>query len=167
MILVTTGTTARPFDRLLRQVAELEFDERVVVQHGASSVKPAKAVCLDYVSFDRFVELVREARVIVTHAGVGSILVTLMNGKRPCVVPRLAHFGEAVDDHQLELARRLTEMGIVTLVEDPGQLNDALRADVALHRFPLSDGTGGLVHELRAYLAAIVYGEGGDPANVA
>ncbi len=124
MILVTTGTNAPAFDRLLQEVEAMDIDEAVVVQHGPSALRPAGATCVDYVSFDRFVELVREARIVVTHAGVGSILVTLMNGKRPFVVPRLARFGEHVDDHQLELGRRLSEIGVVELIEDPSQTRE-------------------------------------------
>ena len=54
--------------------------------------------------FDELVEHVRRARVVVSHAGVGSVLTALANGKRPVVVPRLHRFGEAVDDHQLPFA---------------------------------------------------------------
>ncbi len=73
-------------------------------------------------------ELVRAARVVVTHAGVGTIMVALANGKRPVVMPRLSRFAEAVDDHQLGLARRLSEADFVTLVEDEAGLANALRA---------------------------------------
>ena len=38
------------------------------------------------------------------------------------VVPRLRRFGEAVDDHQLLLGRRLHEAELVDLVEDPADL---------------------------------------------
>ncbi len=101
MILVTTGTNAPAFDRLLRAVEHFDNGESLVVQHGPSKLRPPGATCVDYLAFDQFVELVREARVVITHAGVGSILITLMNGKRPIVVPRLARFGEHVDDHQV------------------------------------------------------------------
>ena len=43
-------------------------------------------------------------------------------GKRPIVVPRRLHLGEAVDDHQLPIARRLDATGIVTLLEDADRL---------------------------------------------
>ena len=69
---------------------------------------------------------IRRARVVVTHAGVGSVMVSLANGKRPVVVPRLKSFGEAVDDHQLQLGRRFAAAGLVTLVEAPDGLGAAL-----------------------------------------
>ena len=160
VILITTGTNAPPFDRLLQEVEAMNIDEAVVVQHGPSALRPTGATCVDYVSFDRFVELVREARIVVTHAGVGSILITLMNGKRPFVVPRLAHFGEHVDDHQLELGRRLSEIGVVKLIEDPRQLESAIRSDSSNGGSApaRSRGSGRLANDLAAYLDSIVGG---------
>jgi UDP-N-acetylglucosamine transferase subunit ALG13 len=125
MIFVTTGT-CDPFDRLLSAVDAARFDEELVVQHGVSSVRPADARCVDFLPFGELVELVRSARVVITHAGVGSVLTTLTIGKRPVVVPRLAQAGDAVDDHQLEFARRLAARGLVTLVEDVSKLREAI-----------------------------------------
>src|SRR4051812_17389504 len=101
MIFVTVGSSMIAFDRLLRAVDELAVDERLVVQHGASTIEPANAECVDVLSFESFVALVKDARVLVTHAGVGSILTALGEHKRPIVVPRRQMYGEAVDDHQV------------------------------------------------------------------
>ena len=134
------------------------LEEPVVVQHGPSALRPTGATCVDYVSFDRFVELVQEARVVVTHAGVGSILVTLMNGKRPVVVPRRADLGEHVDDHQLELSRRLAAIGVVTLVENVVDLQRALEASGAAPLPESSAGPNQLVTDLGGYLRSVVNG---------
>jgi UDP-N-acetylglucosamine transferase subunit ALG13 len=127
MIFVTVGTNEAPFDRLLRAVESLEQDD-VVVQCGSSSFRPRNATCVDFLAFEKLVEYVRSASLVVTHGGVGSIAVTLANGRRPAVVPRLHRYGEAVDDHQVALGRRLERSGAVTLVEDPGRLKH-LRLD--------------------------------------
>jgi UDP-N-acetylglucosamine transferase subunit ALG13 len=156
VILVTTGTNGVAFDRLLRAVDAIETDERVVVQHGPSSLRPSRATCFDYVSFEELVELVRQARLVVSHGGVGSILVALTNGKRPLVVPRLARFGEVVDDHQLELARKLAGVGLVTLEEDVDRLPElVLSTDSRLSARSETPSTD-LAADLRGYLAAIL-----------
>lgn len=157
MILVSTGTNGDPFDRLLDAVGSLRTDEEIVVQHGPSHVRPYGARCIAYVAFDEYTQLVHEARVVVTHAGTGSVLVTLMGGKRPIVVPRLARYREAVDDHQLFFARRLASVGLVQIVEDVALLGELLAAPAAsselggalLARSPLIDDLG-------AYLGDVV-----------
>ena len=54
--------------------------------------------------------------------------------KTPIVVPRRKAFGEAVDDHQLQLGRRFAQAGLVTLVEDPDGLGEALAREQATSR---------------------------------
>ena len=152
MIFVTIGTS-EPFDRLLRALPRAG-DEELVVQAGESSLQLDNARHLPYVSFERLVELVRAARVVVTHAGVGTIMVALANGKRPVVMPRLARFGEAVDDHQLGLARRLADAGIVTLAEDEVGLAAALvQPSDAVRSSGTGNGKGALAAELHAFIA--------------
>lgn len=154
MIVVSVGTNEARFDRLLDWVALAGLEEGSVIQHGPSPVRPEGARHVAYVPYEELVDLIRESRVFVTHAGVGSILVSLAAGKRPVVVPRLERFGEAVDDHQLPLARRLAADGLVTLVESPEELEQALsRRD---HTLRVSVGASALAQDLRHYLVDAV-----------
>jgi UDP-N-acetylglucosamine transferase subunit ALG13 len=128
MIVVTVGTNEQPFDRLVRAAAGLGGDEPLLVQHGASNVPHGRGEWVDFLPFDELERRVADARVLVCHAGVGSIMLARRCGKRPIVMPRRHKFGEAVDDHQLPLARRLARAGLVTLVEDEAALAAAIRA---------------------------------------
>ena len=150
MIFVSVGTHETPFDRLLQAISELKLDEELVVQHGLSAVRCDGAIEFDYLPFDRVLDYVREARAIVTHAGVGSVMLALANEKRPIVMARRHRFGEAVDDHQVELAARLEATGLVSVVEDSGDLVETLGRGA---RPPALDSAGPwLGVSLRAYL---------------
>ena len=154
MILVTVGTNEAPFDRLLQAVETFSTDEEIVVQHGSSAIVPANAArTYDFLLFDDLVREMGASRVVVTHAGIGSIMTALSCGRRPVVVARLVAHREAVDDHQLPVARRLVEAGLVTLVEDLAQLEEAVakageEVDVSL------GADERLVSELREYVLA-------------
>jgi UDP-N-acetylglucosamine transferase subunit ALG13 len=150
MIFVTIGT-CEPFERLIRAVDAFDPGEQVVVQTGLSKTRPELAESIDFLPYPRLVELVREARVVVTHAGVGTILTALLNGVRPVVVPRLEEHGEAVDDHQLELANRLERLGLITVVLDTAELGAAVRAESGRAE-PVRPGEA-LVEELRSFIA--------------
>lgn len=159
MILVTVGTSSTPFDRLVRAAGSLSETEPVIVQHGASAERPDVARCVATLPARELQALVAEARAVVTHCGVGSVLTALFAGRTPVVVPRLARHGEAVDDHQLELARRLDAIGLAVLVEDVAELADAVAAaPEGVVRPPATR----LVGDLRAYLETCV---GGTPAE--
>jgi len=154
VIFVTAGTLHFPFTRLLAAVDALPGDEDVVLQCRANGARPTRARCFDDLPYDELVAYMRRARVVVCHAGVGSVLTALANGKRPIAVPRLERYGEAVDDHQVPFGRRLAEAGLVTLVEDPAELAAAVAAVPGGEPPPL--GPRALVDDLRATLAQLV-----------
>lgn len=155
MILVTVGTNEARFDRLLDAVAELPHGEPLLVQHGHSApIEHPDARLVDFLPFDELAASVRRARAVVTHAGAGSILMALANGKRPVVVPRLQRFGEAVDDHQLQLARRFADAGLVHVVDDLGLLGATLRVEQV--PAPQPPRATALAAELRGYLQGVV-----------
>ena len=155
MILVVVGISRLPFDRLLGALHALSADERLVIQSGVSSGGPAHAEYFGYLPFNDLVALITRARVVVTHAGVGSMMTTLAEGKRPIVVPRLKRFGEAVDDHQLVLARRLAREGVVTVVEDIADLAGAIAAADTSPAFAVTPDER-LVTELRGYIDDVI-----------
>lgn len=128
MILVTIGTNEQPFDRVVRAAAALEVEEDVVVQYGSSRAVAPREGWIEFLPFDELAALAREARVVVCHAGVGSIMMARRCGHRPIVVPRRYRLQEAVDDHQVGLARQLAQSGLVTLVEDVDSLAVAIRS---------------------------------------
>ena len=156
MILVTVGTLHFPFERLLRAVDELPGDEELVVQSRAPGTRPARARSVEELPYEELVGEIGRARVVVCHAGVGSILTALANGKRPIVVPRLERYGEAVDDHQLDFGRRLSAAGLVTLVENPAaDLAAAVASPAAAP--PHAGGANRLALDVKATLERLVY----------
>jgi len=154
LIFVTTGINGRPFDRLLRVIDELSVDEEIVVQHGPSAFRPRAARCVSFLSFDELNGLVASASRVVTHAGVGSVLVAFLNGKRPIVVPRLSQYRELIDDHQLQFARHLGNAGLADVVEDPEDLPAYLSAAPSADRPPRPTRSH-LISDLSSYLDSI------------
>lgn len=153
MIFVTVGTNEAPFCRLLRAVGDREGGETLVVQHGPSPVRPRGAECFAYLPYPTLVEYAQTARVVVCHAGVGSVLVAVRAGKRPIVMPRLRRHGEAIDDHQVEFAQRLHREGVVELLDRERRLGEML----AVGDFIADDSTANdLSADLMRYLRATI-----------
>jgi UDP-N-acetylglucosamine transferase subunit ALG13 len=153
VIFVTVGTYDAPFDRLLAALDQADIDEQLVIQCGHSTIRPRGAECREFMPFEAIVEQAQRSRVVVAHAGVGSVLVALAAGRRPILVPRLRAYGEAVDDHQLEFARKLAHIGLARLVEDPAGLAAALTEPAVAAPLGLAGEEGGLCAELRGYVA--------------
>jgi UDP-N-acetylglucosamine--N-acetylmuramyl-(pentapeptide) pyrophosphoryl-undecaprenol N-acetylglucosamine transferase len=125
LIFVTVGTHHQPFDRLLSALGPLDEAE-LVVQYGPAAPPSGVARAEAYMPFDAMLECLREADVVVTHAGVGSILCARREGHVPLVVPRRHDLGEHVDEHQAELTRALEARGSVVAVWDTGALAEAV-----------------------------------------
>jgi UDP-N-acetylglucosamine transferase subunit ALG13 len=156
-VFATVGTSKYPFDRLIRALDRLPDAEGVVVQRGVSRVRPMRAIGIDFLPFDELTAHIRQARVVVTHGGIGSVGLALANGKRPIVVPRLPALGEHVDDHQSAFARGMAAEGLVTLLDDPERLAELLAAPPCPPRArSAADGEDRLADELFAYLDAFI-----------
>jgi UDP-N-acetylglucosamine transferase subunit ALG13 len=122
LIFVTVGTHEQQFNRLLKSIDSLRIDHERIVQFGFSTYPLQNCRALRFVQFDEMRSLMSRADAVVTHAGVGSIMLALSSGKRPVVAPRLHRFGEHVDDHQLEVAEAFARAGKVTLLKPDDDL---------------------------------------------
>jgi UDP-N-acetylglucosamine transferase subunit ALG13 len=143
MIVVTVGTHEQQFDRLARAVIALGDSEPMLVQYGTCTITDGPGEWVDFLSFDELAERAKDARAFICHAGVGSIVLARRCGHRPIIMPRRPELGEHVDEHQLELSRRLHKAGLVTVVEDEQQLAAAVRNPAGV---PELGSTAGSLH---------------------
>lgn len=114
-VFVTLGTI-RPygFRRLAERVVEiLPPGMDVEWQTGETESHGLPGTVHRYLPHEQFDRAVAEADVVITHAGVGTLLGLLKAGVQPIAVPRRAQFGEHVDDHQQQAARALAQDGLV------------------------------------------------------
>ena len=133
VIFVTVGGQL-PFDRLVHAVDQWAVQQQradVLAQIGASSRPPKHIQWERLLSPPDFQAKVRESRVVIAHAGIGSILTALEFGKPIVVMPRRAHLGEHRNDHQWATVKHLSkDIGVVVaaneseLIEQLGRLNE-------------------------------------------
>jgi UDP-N-acetylglucosamine--N-acetylmuramyl-(pentapeptide) pyrophosphoryl-undecaprenol N-acetylglucosamine transferase len=114
-VFVTLGTI-KPyqFGRLVEHLAAvLPPHVEVVWQLGVTQAPPGlRGTVHQFISGHEFTQETRLADVIITHAGVGSVIGLIESGIFPVVVPRRSAHGEHVDDHQEEIAELVTNLGI-------------------------------------------------------
>jgi UDP-N-acetylglucosamine transferase subunit ALG13 len=146
VILVTVGTHHQPFTRLIRALPTLPSRD-AVVQYGHSPPPAWRSAreAVPFLAYDQLAALMDAADVVVTHAGVGSVLTALRMGHTPIVVPRLARFDEHVDDHQIELTQTLEETGRVIAVWEIDELASSV-ASVPPRTEVRSTGTAEPLH---------------------
>jgi UDP-N-acetylglucosamine--N-acetylmuramyl-(pentapeptide) pyrophosphoryl-undecaprenol N-acetylglucosamine transferase len=131
-ILVTLGTI-KPyrFDALVDRIKQLDLgDVEIVWQLGVTERSDLSGQVFTFMPQDELLAAAEKADVVVTHAGVGTMLDLFERGIYPVLVPRRAERGEHVDDHQLQITRLLASAGLAKVCEvddlDEQQLREAL-----------------------------------------
>jgi UDP-N-acetylglucosamine transferase subunit ALG13 len=119
MIVYTLGTIFFPFERAVNWLEELLEKEIIVepvlLQHGATSAAKLSHPLLTsaaLLTHDEMYEAVKQASLVISHAGQGST--RMLAEMKACFVllPRLKRYGEHVDDHQLFFARTVEKFGV-------------------------------------------------------
>ncbi len=128
MIFVTVGTEL-PFDRLIGVVDEWAGRAQradVFAQIGDSYRCPLHIRYKTFIEPAEFARRFASADVIVSHAGMGTILSALQFQKPIVVMPRRASLQEHRNEHQLATARRLAALGKITVALDEAELMQKL-----------------------------------------
>lgn len=128
MIFVTVGSQ-EPFDRLIRAVDEwagARARSDVFAQVGNSAIRPQHMEFKQFLEPAEFGRIMREASIIVAHAGMGSIISALELGKQIVVLPRRASFRETRNDHQVATAERFGAQGRILVAHEQKDLAEKL-----------------------------------------
>lgn len=132
MVFVTVGNATQGFLRLLRVVEDVAINgclrgEHIVVQSGNNNWSgPPNCQSQPFFPTREFLRLVREAEMVISHGGAGTIIQILQSGKAPVVMPRRRKHREIVDDHQMELVQALAKEGRVIPAYEPEDLPCAI-----------------------------------------
>jgi len=131
-IVVTIGTyRGYGFQRAIRRLLEIIPPETDVLwQTGDTDVSALGITGHDTIPEQDLTEAMREADVVVAHAGIGTALAAFDVGKSPLLVPRRAAWEEHVDDHQIQIATELSNRRLVVWVEADKLTYDDLLAAV-------------------------------------
>lgn len=156
MIFVTVGTDL-PFDRMMHVIddwAHTHARRDVFAQIGDGGWEPK------YIEFTHFLQppdykrRFDEASLIISHAGMGTILMALLRGKTILVMPKRASLGEHRSEHQVATARRMHELYGVQVAENECQLAYMLNhlADLSAPIRIGPDASGPLMESLRKFI---------------
>jgi UDP-N-acetylglucosamine transferase subunit ALG13 len=131
MIFVTVGTEKYPFDRLVKEVDFLRekgiIEENVFIQIGTSRYKPKFCEYSDFLPYHRMAEKMKNARIVISHGGPGSVMPVVRYGKVPIVLSRQKKYGEAVDDHQVSFTKKLEEKMQIIASHDADELEEKIK----------------------------------------
>lgn len=124
-ILVTLGTI-RPyrFDRLVDAVTQiLDPTDVVTWQLGATERRDLPGVSHVELPMEDLLRIAEQSDVVISHAGVGTILDLLDRGISPLLAPRAAQYEEHVDGHQKLIASAMERRGLASTFDPSAPLS--------------------------------------------
>ncbi len=134
-IFVTVGSMF-PFDRLIKEIDKVakEGKHEIFAQTGESTYLPKNCKYKPFLDYSENISKMKQADVIISHAGVGTVI-DIMSSKKPFIlVPRLSKYKEAIDDHQLELCKYLHKEFDATYLTNESEIVPALKKAKAIKR---------------------------------
>lgn len=160
MIFVTLGSQKFQFDRLLKKIDELidakVITDKVVAQIGASTYTPKNYEYIKFMDREKFAETMDECSVVITHGGTGVIIGAVKKGKKVIAVPRLAKYGEHVDDHQLQLLKQFDELNIICACYELDELGDLYSSLDNKEFRPYVSNTHVIIDSIEEYLQTLI-----------
>lgn len=129
MIFITVGSQLT-FDRLLKAVdKEIEagnIKDQVIVQGGKTKFKSKNMKIIKFLELNEFDKYIKDADLIISHGGVGSIIDALKYNKTVIATPRLKKYKEALNDHQIQIIENFGIEGYIIPLLDLTELNLAI-----------------------------------------
>lgn len=149
MIFVTVGMQL-PFDRLLEAVSQWSGtnSEDVLAQVGISQKTYKNIECVNFMTAKEFDSSIKDCSLVVSHAGIGTILGALYWSKPIIIMPRRKELGEHRNDHQLATARRFGEKRGVHVAWSTEELSEKLNNLDAIVKY----GVGGSLSDTASLL---------------
>jgi len=127
LIFVTVGSELA-FDRMLSVIDAWAADseEDFFAQTGPSELYLANIHHKKFLSPDEFNQHVADCSVMIAHAGMGSILTAMQQGKPIIIMPRRVKFRETRNDHQVATAQELSSRAGIFVAMDEAELKRQL-----------------------------------------
>ncbi|RAK19906.1 UDP-N-acetylglucosamine transferase subunit ALG13 [Anoxybacillus vitaminiphilus] len=156
MIFVVLGTHELPFTRLLREVEKQilngNIQDEVIVQLGHTPYKSPYMKTIKFTSYENMERLYRDADLIITHGGTGSITTGVKMGKKMIAAPRLIKYGEHNDDHQLEIVHQFEKTGHILAWYDGDDLGEILKLAKDFKPVPFVSGKQEIISIIRNFI---------------
>lgn len=158
MIFVTVGTQL-PFDRLIDAMDAWAggAEEDVVAQAGPAAA-PGRWPHLDArtrMSPEDFEKCFSDARIVVGHAGIGTILSAQRFRKPLVILPRRESLGEHRNDHQMATAREVSRLKGVHIAWSEDDLPKLLGQDLTPAAPDGGESRDALIGRIRDFIDAV------------
>ncbi|MCR9180351.1 glycosyltransferase [Erythrobacter sanguineus] len=155
MIIVTVGMQLG-FDRLIKAMDALApgLGMPIIAQTGKGTYRPRNMDARDKIAPAEFEALVEQSRLIVSHAGIGTVLTAARCARPIILMPRRAGLGEHRNDHQMATVGKLAERPGILVADNESELGQRIAEGLALANWSAAQSP--TARQLHGALAAFI-----------
>ncbi|MEK5382451.1 PssE/Cps14G family polysaccharide biosynthesis glycosyltransferase [Niallia sp. FSL W8-0635] len=157
MIFVTVGSQKFQFNRLLIEIDKL-IEKNVIqpddvfAQSGHSNYQPKLYKYKQFLNNDEFVKMVKNCNVLLTHGGTGAIINGVKSKKKVIAVPRLAEYGEHVDNHQFDIVEQFEKSNLIYGLKEIEYLEKALNEIKYINFNDYKSNTNNIINLIQEFI---------------
>jgi UDP-N-acetylglucosamine transferase subunit ALG13 len=162
MIFLTIGSH-EPFDRLVRAFDTWCADHpdtpafAQIAHVGANGYRPQHCDWTEKLGPADYGARFAGAALVVSHAGMGSIITAMDLGKPLVVMPRRGHFQETRNDHQWATAKRFSDKAGIFVADDEHALAACMDRALASSKSPTAAVSAFAAASLTDAIRAIIF----------
>lgn len=131
MIFVITGTEVFPFNRLIIEIDRLKEEQKITdkiyIQIGSCTYNPKYCEWDKWLPFNSMCDNIKQADIVIAHAGAGTTLLCLELGKIPLIVTRQQKHNEHLDNHQIPFAKMMEKLDYAVVAYEVNEIQDCLK----------------------------------------
>jgi len=119
MIFISVGNNQQSFIRLFKKFEAIynklpNKKPRVICQVGYTDYINKNFEIIKFIEKKLFNDFVRNSHLFISHAGAGSVIDSINSKKIPILLPRDRKYTEHVDNHQIELYKKLLKIKLAS-----------------------------------------------------
>jgi UDP-N-acetylglucosamine transferase subunit ALG13 len=119
MIFISVGNNQQSFIRLFKKFEAIynklpNKKPRVICQVGYTDYTNKNFEIIKFIEKKLFNNFVRNSNLFISHAGAGSVIDSINSKKIPILLPRERKYNEHVDNHQVELYKKLLKIRLAS-----------------------------------------------------
>ena len=128
MIFLTVGSQLA-FDRLTQKIDEWAGKQNgldIYAQIGITNYIPMNMKYSAQLDPEEYLDKIKSADILISHAGMGTIITALEYNKPLLIMPRKAALNETRNDHQVPTARHFSNYNLIQAANDEREITESL-----------------------------------------
>ena len=126
----TVGNLKKPFERFFNLIFESIdlLPKPIIIQSGYNNINTSNLYNVKkFFNIEEHEHNILNSHVVISHGGAGTIFQCLQNNKIPIIIPRISSKNEHINDHQIDLFKKLNSLNLIYAANSRDDFNNLFK----------------------------------------